>query len=109
MEGALDALALAGTEVGVIFTAFAIWGGMMWGKPVWGVYWQWEDPRLTTTALLLALYVGYLLLRRLTDDPARRAANIKRALDAELYFYGRIFGFELTEPVEPVEIENLGL
>jgi heme exporter protein C len=48
---------------------------MMWGKPVWGVYWQWEDPRLTTTALLLALYVGYLLLRRLTDDPARRAAR----------------------------------
>ena len=70
-----DAVALAGAEVGVLFTAFAIWGGMMWGRPVWGVYWQWEDPRLTTTALLLALYVGYLLLRRLTDDPARRAAR----------------------------------
>jgi heme exporter protein C len=70
-----DAVALAGAEVGVMFTAFAIWGGMMWGRPVWGVYWQWEDPRLTTTALLLALYVGYLLLRRLTDDPARRAVR----------------------------------
>jgi heme exporter protein C len=71
----LDAVALAGAEIGVMFTAFAIWGGMMWGRPVWGVFWQWEDPRLTTTALLLALYVGYLLLRRLTDDPARRAAR----------------------------------
>ncbi|MDQ2853948.1 MAG: cytochrome c biogenesis protein CcsA [Chloroflexota bacterium] len=70
-----DAVAVAGAEVGVMFTAFAIWGGMMWGRPVWGVFWQWEDPRLTTTALLLALYVGYLLLRRLTDDPARRAAR----------------------------------
>jgi heme exporter protein C len=70
-----DAVALAGAEVGVLFTAFAIWGGMMWGRPVWGVFWQWEDPRLTTTALLLALYVGYLLLRRLSDDPARRAAR----------------------------------
>jgi heme exporter protein C len=39
------------------------------------VFWQWEDPRLTTTALLLALYVGYLLLRRLTDDPERRATR----------------------------------
>ena len=58
-----------------MFTAFAIWGGMMWGRPVWGVFWQWEDPRLTTTALLLALYVGYLLLRRLTDDPERRATR----------------------------------
>jgi heme exporter protein C len=70
-----DAVALAGAEIGVIFTAFAIWAGMMWGRPVWGVYWRWEDPRLTTTALLLALYVGYLLLRRLTDDPVRRATR----------------------------------
>ncbi len=37
----------------------------------------------------------------------RRAENIKRALDAELYFYSRIFAFELAEPVEPVDIENL--
>jgi len=37
----------------------------------------------------------------------RKAENIKRALDAELYFYSRIFGFALAEPVEPVQIENL--
>ena len=66
---------MAGAEIGVMFTAFAIWGGMMWGRPIWGVFWQWEDPRLTTTALLLALYVGYLLFRRLTDDPERRATR----------------------------------
>jgi len=37
----------------------------------------------------------------------RRAQNIKRSLDAELYFYSRVFGFELADPVEPVPIENL--
>ena len=37
----------------------------------------------------------------------RRAENIKRALEVELYFYSRVFGFELAEPVEPVAIENL--
>lgn len=37
----------------------------------------------------------------------RRAENIKRALDAELYFYSKIFGFELADPVEPVPIDNL--
>lgn len=37
----------------------------------------------------------------------RRAETIKRALDGELYFYSRVFGFDLAEPVEPVEIENL--
>lgn len=70
-----DAVALAGAEIGVLFTAFTIWAGMMWARPVWGVFWQWEDPRLATTALLLALYVGYLLYRRLVDDPERRATR----------------------------------
>ena len=37
----------------------------------------------------------------------RKAENIKRALDAELYFYSRVFGFELAEAIDPVEIENL--
>jgi dipeptidyl aminopeptidase/acylaminoacyl peptidase len=36
----------------------------------------------------------------------RQAKNIQRALDAELYFYGKIFGFELADEVEPVRIEN---
>jgi heme exporter protein C len=70
-----DSVAVASAEVGVLFTAFTIWGGMMWARPVWGTFWQWEDPRLTTTALLLALYVGYLLIRRLSDDPERRATR----------------------------------
>ncbi len=37
----------------------------------------------------------------------RRAENIKRALDAELYFYGRIFGFTPADAIDPVEIDNL--
>ncbi len=37
----------------------------------------------------------------------RKAENIKRALDGELYFYSRVFGFALADAVEPVEIENL--
>lgn len=37
----------------------------------------------------------------------RKAENIKRTLDGELYFYSRIFGFDLAEPVEAVQIENL--
>lgn len=37
----------------------------------------------------------------------RKAENIKRSLDAELYFYAKIFGFELAETIEPIEIFNL--
>ncbi|MGH8531999.1 MAG: alpha/beta hydrolase family protein, partial [Gammaproteobacteria bacterium] len=38
----------------------------------------------------------------------RQAKNIKRTLDAELYFYSRVYGFDLAQPLEPVTIENLG-
>jgi len=37
----------------------------------------------------------------------RKAENIRRVLEAELYFYSRIFGFDLAEPADPVMIENL--
>jgi dipeptidyl aminopeptidase/acylaminoacyl peptidase len=37
----------------------------------------------------------------------RQAKNIKRSLDAEFYFYSKVFGFEPADPIEPVEIENL--
>jgi dipeptidyl aminopeptidase/acylaminoacyl peptidase len=37
----------------------------------------------------------------------RRAENIKRSLDGELYFYSRVFNFPLADPVDPLPIENL--
>jgi heme exporter protein C len=67
-----DRLAAASAEIGVLFTALAIGLGMLWGKPVWGTWWTW-DPRLTTTAILLLIYVGYLAVRRLSESPERRA------------------------------------
>ncbi len=67
-----DRLAEASAEIGVLFTALAIALGMLWGKPVWGTWWTW-DPRLTTTAVLLLIYIGYLSIRRISDNPARRA------------------------------------
>lgn len=67
-----DRLAAASAEVGVLFTALTIVLGSIWGKPVWGTWWTW-DPRLTTTAILLLVYVGYLAVRRLPNSPGRRA------------------------------------
>lgn len=67
-----DRLAMASAEIGVLFTVVTIVGGMLWAKPTWGTYWVW-DARLTTTALSLVVYGGYLLMRTLIDDPERRA------------------------------------
>jgi dipeptidyl aminopeptidase/acylaminoacyl peptidase len=54
------------------------------------------------------LPVAFLLFKG-EQHGFRKAENIKRSLEAELYFYSKIFGFELTDPIEPVEIENLKL
>ena len=67
-----DRLAAASAEVGVLFTALTIVLGALWGKPVWGTWWTW-DPRLTTTAVLLLVYLAYLALRQMADSPRRRA------------------------------------
>lgn len=67
-----DRLASASAELGVFFTAVTITVGATWAKPIWGVWWTW-DPRLTTTAVLFVIYVGYLMLRALQTDPLARA------------------------------------
>lgn len=67
-----DRLAVAGAEVGVVFTALTLVTGSIWGRPTWGVWWAW-DARLTSTALLLVLLLGYLALRRVPSDGDTRA------------------------------------
>jgi heme exporter protein C len=73
-----DRLAAASVEVGVVFNVLTLVSGSIWGKPTWGVWWAW-DARLTLTAVLLVLYLGYLALRRLPAEPevrARRSAFV---------------------------------
>lgn len=67
-----DRVAASSAEIGVVFTVLTLALGSMWGKPTWGVWWTW-DPRLTTTAIMLAIYVGYLAIRSFADDPEKRA------------------------------------
>lgn len=67
-----DALAHASAEVGVLFTGACIVAGMLWGRPIWGTYWTW-DPRLTTTFVMLLIYVGYLVFRAMAADASRGA------------------------------------
>jgi heme exporter protein C len=71
-----DLLAGASAEVGVIFTGLTLALGSLWGRPVWGTWWQW-DARLTTTAIMFFLYLGYLALRRTgatADERGKRCA-----------------------------------
>jgi heme exporter protein C len=58
-----DLIAGGSAEVGVVFCGLSLATGSIWGRPAWGVWWTW-DARLTLTALLCALFLGYLALRR---------------------------------------------
>lgn len=68
----LDDFAEASAEVGVVLTALVLITGPIWGKPIWGTWWQWE-PRLTSTLFLFFLFIGYVTLRRSMFDRAERA------------------------------------
>jgi heme exporter protein C len=65
---AMMAQALAPT--GAMFAFVSLWTGAFWGRPTWGTYWVW-DARLTSTLILLFLYLGFIALRASIDDPRR--------------------------------------
>ena len=67
-----DTVAHCSAEIGIIFTSLVLLTGPFWAKPVWNTWWTW-DPRLTTTLILLFIYIGYLLLRKMIDSPEKSA------------------------------------
>jgi heme exporter protein C len=62
------ARALAPT--GAMFAFLSLWTGALWGKPTWGAWWVW-DARLTSTLILLFLYLGFIALTEAIDDTRR--------------------------------------
>ncbi len=66
-----EVLAMACAPIGAAFTVITLATGSIWGKPMWGTWWDW-DPRLTTELILLFLYLGVIGLYNAIDD--RRAA-----------------------------------
>jgi heme exporter protein C len=67
-QSAMMAQALAPT--GALMAAIALWTGAFWGRPTWGTYWAW-DARMTSTLILLFLYLGVIALRSAIEDPRR--------------------------------------
>lgn len=62
------AVAAAAAPLGAAFTFLALVTGSIWGRPMWGTWWEWGDPRLTSELILLFLYFGYMALRASIDD-----------------------------------------
>ncbi len=62
------AVAAAVAPIGAAFTFLALATGSIWGKPMWGTWWEWGDPRLMSQLIMLFLYFGYMALRAAIDD-----------------------------------------
>ncbi|WDR04429.1 heme ABC transporter permease [Devosia rhodophyticola] len=65
----------AAAPLGAVFTALALYTGALWGRPTWGTFWEW-DGRMTSTLVLLLIYLGIIALWRAFDDQLRAARVI---------------------------------
>jgi heme exporter protein C len=68
-----DAAAEVIAPIGAVFTVLALVTGSLWGKPMWGTWWEW-DARMTSVLVLLLVYLGYMALRAALED-AQQAAR----------------------------------
>ena len=67
-----DVAAKAAAPIGAAFTFLALVTGSLWGRPMWGTYWEW-DSRLTSVLILFLMYLGLIALWRAVEDPSRAA------------------------------------
>ncbi len=102
-----DAAARACAPLGAVFTALALITGSLWGKPMWGTWWQW-DARMTSVLVLFLFYLGYLALRSALEDEqkAARAAAILALVGLInlpiVKFLGRVVEHPAPGIVDPV-------
>ena len=99
---AMDRSAHAAIDLGTVFAALALATGSIWGRPTWGVWWDW-DPRLTSTLIMFLVCCAYHVLRSLTPDiQARRNAGqvtaILAAANVPIVYYSVNIWRSLHQP-----------
>lgn len=61
--------------LGAVFTFLALATGSLWGKPMWGTWWEW-DARMTSVLILLIIYLGLIALSKAFEEPAEAAQPV---------------------------------
>jgi heme exporter protein C len=107
-----DVRAVASGEMGLFFAALTIIGGMTYSRPTLNTFWTW-DAKLTLTAIMVALMVGYFIVRGLIDDPVRRgrvSAVVALVAAASLPFnYLAAEWFRTLHPAKSVALDGSGV
>ena len=70
---AWDRVARCSAEIGVLFASLNLATGILWAKPIWGIWWTW-DARLTLQLLLWILFISYIMLGAYIAEPMKRAS-----------------------------------
>ncbi len=107
-----DVWAVANAELAAIFAALTLVGGMTYSRPTLNTWWTW-DAKLTLTALMFALLVGYFIVRGLVEDPERRgrvSAVVSLIILASLPFnYLAAEWFRTLHPAKSLAIDGSGV
>ena len=107
-----DVLAVASAEMALLFSSLTIIGGMTYSRPTLNTFWTW-DAKLTLTALMVALLVGYFIVRALIDDPVRRgrvSAVVAIIVAASLPFnYLAAEWFRTLHPSRAIALDGSGV
>jgi heme exporter protein C len=103
---AMDDLAGAAAEIGVLMSGLALLSGMLWAKKAWNTWWTW-DPRLTTALVMWFVYAAYLVLRSSGLDREKRrflsaVLGILAFLDVPLVFLSA----RLWRSIHPTVLAN---
>jgi len=108
-----DRWAVVGADLGVHFCFLVLVTGMIWGKQRWGAWWLWE-PRLTSSLVLLIIFVGYLILRHVIEAPETKARyasvyGIIGFVDVPLVHYAIKMWGKTVHPVVIKSAKDTGL
>jgi len=107
-----DVRAVANAEAALVYSALTITGGMIYSKPTLNTYWTW-DAKLTLTAIMVALIVGYFIVRALIDEPTRRgrvSAVIMLIVVVSLPFnYLAAEWFRTLHPQKSINLDGSGV
>ncbi len=107
-----DVRAVASAEMALLFSSLTIIGGMTYSRPTLNTFWTW-DAKLTLTALMVALLVGYFIVRSLIDDPVRRgrvSAVVAIVVAASLPFnYLAAEWFRTLHPSRSISLDGSGV
>jgi len=71
-----ETVMICSAPIGASFTFLALITGSIWGKPMWGTWWEWGDARLLSELLLLFLYFGVIALYSAIEDKRKAAQAV---------------------------------